>query len=81
MSLEKTASGWQHMLLQNLYISFCINGAVTDVQVTHSIGTDTPPYHDRRWLLDLTLMTAWMVFFLFGLENTTAVLSKNYLKC
>ncbi|KAL0984768.1 hypothetical protein UPYG_G00146690 [Umbra pygmaea] len=40
-----------------------------DVQVTHAMGTDTPPYHERRWLFDLMLITAWMVLFLFGPEN------------
>lgn len=45
------------------------------------LGTDTPPYHERYCLLDLTLITAWMVHFLFGPENTTAVFPKNNLKC
>ena len=38
-----------------------------------------PSYHDRCWLLELTLITAWTVLFLFGPENTMAVWSKNYL--
>lgn len=61
MSQEKMMSGWQRMLLQNVYITCCITGALTDVQVTHAMGTDITPYHDRCWLLDLTLITAWML--------------------
>lgn len=45
-SLETKASGWQHMLLQ----TFCINDVLTDVQVPHAMGTDTPLYQHRRWL-------------------------------
>ena len=54
------------MLLQNLYVPFSINGAFTDVQVTHdAMGTNTPPYHHRCWLLNFVLVTIWMVLFLF----------------
>lgn len=42
-SLKQISSGWQHMLLPNLYVPFSINGAVTDVQVTH-ITWPHPPY-------------------------------------
>ncbi len=53
-SLEKMS--WrQHIVLQNLYVLFSINGAITEVQVTFAKGTDTTPYHDRPWLLDLLL--------------------------
>ncbi len=37
-------------MLQNLYVLFSINGAITEVQVTFAKGTDTTPYHDRPWL-------------------------------
>lgn len=33
---------------QNLYVAFSINGAFT-----YAIGTNTDPYHHRRWLLEL----------------------------
>ncbi len=42
-SLEKMS--WrQHIVLQNLYVLFSINGAITEVQVTFAKGTDTTPY-------------------------------------
>ena len=25
----------------------CVDGALTNVQVTHAVGNNTPPYHDR----------------------------------
>ncbi|MEQ2277661.1 hypothetical protein XENORESO_005978 [Xenotaenia resolanae] len=30
-------------------VPFSITGAFTDVQVTHAMGTNTPPYHHRCW--------------------------------
>ncbi len=81
MSLKKTLSGWKHMLLQNLYVPLSVNGAFTDVQVTHAMGTYTPSQHHRCWLLNFALITIWMVFFLFGLEDSTANISKNDVKC
>ncbi len=38
-------------------------------------GTD--PYHDRPWLLDLLLVTVWMILFFFGPEHTRPFLPKN----
>ena len=65
----------KHLLLQNLYVPFSINGAFTDVQVTHyAMGTKTPPYHHRCWLWNCP-------FFLFGPEDTTFMIYKNNLKC
>ncbi len=62
----KKMSSWrQHIVLQNLYVLFSINGAITEVQVTFAKGTDTTPYHDRPWLLDLLLVTVWMILFFF----------------
>uniref|UniRef100_A0A3B4CD99 Shugoshin C-terminal domain-containing protein n=1 Tax=Pygocentrus nattereri TaxID=42514 RepID=A0A3B4CD99_PYGNA len=80
-SLKKTLLGWQHMLLQNLYVPFNINGAFRDVQVTHAMGTNTPPHHQRCWLLNFALITIRTVLFLFGPEDTTSMISKNNLKC
>ncbi len=37
-SLEKMSSWRQHIVLQNLYVHFCINGAITEVQVTFAKG-------------------------------------------
>ncbi len=50
---------------QELYVIFSINGAITEVQVTFAKGTDTTPYHDRPWLLDLLLVTVCMILFFF----------------
>ncbi len=80
MSLEKMSSWRQRIVLQNLYVLFSINGAITEVQVTFAKGTDTTPYHDRPWLLDLLLVTVWMILFFFGLEHTASIPPKKYLK-
>ncbi len=61
----------------NLYVLFSINGAITEVQVTFAKGTDTTPYHDRPWLLDLLLVTVWMILFFFGPEHTASIPPKN----
>lgn len=52
---DKTLSGWQDMLFQNLYVPFTINGAFTDVPITHAMDTNTTPYHHRGWLLNFAL--------------------------
>ncbi len=70
----------QHIVPQNLYVLFSINGAITEVQVTFAKGTDTTPYHDRPWLLDLLLVTVWMILFFFGPEHTASIPPKKYLK-
>ncbi len=79
-SLEKMSSWRQHIVLQNLYVLFSINGTITEEQVTFAKGTDTTPYHDRPWLLDLLLVTVWMILFFFGPEHTASIPPKKYLK-
>ena len=65
------------MLLQNLCEAFNIHGAFKDEQVTHDgLGTNTPPYHHRHWLLKLALVTVQMVLFLFITEDTMSVIWK-----
>lgn len=50
---------WQHMSV-NLHIH--ISSTVTHVQETHAMGTDTPPYTHRCWLLLITLrMVVWHI--------------------
>ena len=56
--MKKTLLGWQHVLLQNLYVPFSINGAFTDVQVPHATGTNTAPYHHRCWLLNFASISS-----------------------
>ncbi|MEQ2192848.1 hypothetical protein XENOCAPTIV_018377 [Xenoophorus captivus] len=81
-SLKKSLLGQQQMLLQNLDVPFSINGAFTDVPVTHdALGTNTPPYYQSCWLLNFALITIQMVLFLFGPEDTTSMISRNNLKC
>ncbi len=78
---------WKRCLLEgsilcskiSMYFS-AINGAITEVQVTFAKGTDTTPYHDRPWLLDLLLVTVWMILFFFGPEHTASIPPKKYLK-
>ncbi len=36
--------------------------------------------HDRPWLLDLLLVTVWMILFFFGPEHTASIPPKKYLK-
>src|SRR4029434_7101527 len=65
------------MLLQNLYVLFGINIAITEVQVTFAKGTVTTPYHDRPLLLDFLLVTVWMVLFFFGPEHRVHFFQKR----
>ena len=44
---RQKSSSWQHMSLQNSNISLRINGTFTNMQITHAVGTDAPPYHHR----------------------------------
>ena len=57
------------MSLQNSNISLRINGTFTYMQITHTVGTDAPPYHHRGWFFYFSLVTVWMVFFIFGMYN------------
>ncbi len=70
----------QHMCSQNLYVLFSIMVPSQKCTVTFAKGTDTTPYHDRPWLLDLLLVTVWMILFFFGPEHTASIPPKNYLK-
>ncbi|MEQ2252587.1 hypothetical protein ILYODFUR_023248 [Ilyodon furcidens] len=77
------------MLLQNLDVPFSINGAFTEVPVTHdAVVTNTPPYHHRcwllpmmPWLLNFALITIQKALYLFVLEDKTLMMSKRNLKC
>lgn len=46
------------------------NGAITEVKVTHALGTNTAPYQHRCWLLKL--VTIFGVLFQFRLEDLTS---------
>ena len=73
---KKTPSGWQHMSLQNLYEPFSINGAFTDVTVTHD-AMDTNTSSQMLLLKVVLLLTLWTVLFLFRQEDTTFRICKN----
>ncbi len=79
-SLEKMSSLKAAYCAPNLYVLFSINGAITEVQVTFAKGTDTTPYHDRPWLLDLFAGNSLDDPFLFGPEHTASIPPKKYLK-
>lgn len=46
------------------------NGAITEVKVTHALGTNTAPYRHRCWLLKLVAIFG--VFFQLRLEDLTS---------
>ncbi len=79
-SLEKDVFLKAAYCAPNSLCTFQHNGAITEVQVTFAKGTDTTPYHDRPWLLDLLLVTVWMILFFFGSEHTASIPPKKYLK-
>ena len=61
---------------------YTVNRALTDFTVTHdAMGTNTPTYHLRCWLLKLVLVIIWMNLFLFSVAVTASMISKNNLRC
>ncbi len=75
--LKYTSSGGVHMLLWNLYIPFSIHSAFQNMQAAHTVCTYAPPYHQRCWLLNWTLITHWKVSVLFSPEDTVSVISNK----
>ena len=65
------------MVLQKAYVPLMFNSAFTDVQFTHSVGTNTMT---GAGILYIALMTTEMALYFFGLENTTSIISKDNLK-
>jgi len=57
-----------------------VSGTFTQMQVTHAVCTDAPPYHNRCLLLHLSLMKVWMVPVVFGTDNSMSVFPQNKLK-
>lgn len=55
-----------------------VNGTVTGVQVTHAMGTSTPPYHHRHCLMNFALVTIRVIHFLFTPEDTMPMISKMW---
>ncbi len=73
---------WKRCLLEGsiLCSKISMSFSALMVPVTFAKGTDTTPYHDRPWLLDLLLVTVWMILFFFGPEHTASIPPKKYLK-
>lgn len=58
---------WVHVVPK----PFNMKTAITDVQVTHVMATNRPPYHHRCWLLNFAMVTVWMTLFCLCLKDTT----------
>lgn len=56
--MKNARYGWEHMLLQNLYIPFMIDGAFPDARAANFIGADALLYYQRcrlfNWILNLS---------------------------
>ena len=62
------------LLLLNLYVPFSINGAFTDVQVTHAMGTKTP-IPSQMLSFGLCSDNSLDGPFLLSLEDSTSMMS------
>jgi len=60
------------ILLQNLYIPLCTDGAIPDLQVSSSIDANVPPYHQTYRRLKLAPITKWLVPRLFRLGHVAS---------
>ena len=47
------------------------------MQITHAVGTDAPPFHHRGWFLHFSLVTVWMVIFIFHVESNVCFSQKQ----
>ncbi len=56
------------------------HSACQNMQAAHTVCTYAPPYHQRCWPLNWTLMTCWKVSLLFRLEDTAYVISNKNIK-
>ncbi len=63
-----------------LYIPFSIHSTFQNMQAAHTVCTYEPPYHQRCWLLNWTLITRWKVSLLFSPEDTASVISNKNVK-
>ena len=67
--------------LGKVVVLTAITCTFTNMQITHAVGTDAPTYDHRGSLLHFfSLITVWMVFFIFGTYNLTSAFPKNKLK-
>ena len=63
-----------------MYVPFSINGAFTDVTITHEVmGTNAPHTNmpSQMLALELCLIISWIVFFLFSPKDTMDMTSKK----
>ena len=63
--------------MPKVYISFSVNAAFIDVEVTHAIGNNTPSYHSHE-LAGNNLDGLFLLLPFF--ETTTFIIFKNNLK-
>ncbi len=78
-SLEKMSS-WSSILCSKISMYFSALMVPSQKCKLPLPGHWTTPYHDRPWLLDLLLVTVWMILFFFGPEHTASIPPKKYLK-
>ncbi len=62
------------------FIPFSIHSAFQNMQAAHTVCTYAPPYHQKCWLLNWTLITRWKVSLLFSPEDTASVISNKNVK-
>ncbi len=62
---------------KTFYIPFSIHSAFQNMQAAQTVCTYAPPYHQRCWLLNWTLITRWTVSLFFSPEDTASVISNK----
>ncbi len=50
------------------------------MQAAHTVCTYAPPYHQRCWILNWTLITRWKISLLFSPEDTASVISNKNIR-
>ncbi len=56
------------------------HSAFQNMQAAHTVCIYAPPYHQRCWLLNWTLITCWKVSLLCSLEDTASMISNKNVK-
>lgn len=71
--LEKDITVMATYVSKSLIHNSVVGVTLTHMHVIYAMCTDELPYHDRCWLLHLSLVTVWMVHFVFGTKNLTSL--------
>ena len=77
LSRKEMLSGWEHLLLLNLYVLFSIDGSFPDVSAAHTIDTNATPGHQRWRLLSYLVIKSQMVSLLFSPQDMASMDSWN----